>query len=36
MLQQEQPEDFVLASGETHSVREFVERAFGHVNIEIQ
>lgn len=27
MLQQEQPEDFVIASGEQHSVREFVERA---------
>ena len=29
MLQQEQPEDFVLATGETHPVREFVEKAFG-------
>ena len=28
MLQQEKPDDFVLATGETHSVREFVERAF--------
>jgi GDPmannose 4,6-dehydratase len=28
MLQQEQPDDYVLATGETHSVREFVERAF--------
>ena len=27
MLQQEKPEDFVIASGETHSVQEFVERA---------
>jgi GDPmannose 4,6-dehydratase len=28
MLQQETPEDFVIATGETHSVREFVEKAF--------
>jgi GDPmannose 4,6-dehydratase len=28
MLQQDQPEDLVLATGETHSVREFVEEAF--------
>ena len=28
MLQQEQADDFVLATGETHSVREFVELAF--------
>ncbi|ORY43099.1 GDP-mannose 4,6-dehydratase [Rhizoclosmatium globosum] len=32
MLQQESPEDFVLATGETHSVREFVEKAFLAVN----
>jgi len=31
MLQQPEPDDFVLATGESHSVREFVERAFGHV-----
>lgn len=31
MLQQEQPEDFVIATGEEHSVREFVEAAFRHV-----
>ena len=31
MLQQDEPDDFVLATGETHSVREFVERAFAHV-----
>ena len=28
MLQQETPDDFVIATGETHSVREFVEKAF--------
>jgi GDPmannose 4,6-dehydratase len=29
MLQQERPDDYVIATGETHSVREFVEEAFG-------
>jgi GDPmannose 4,6-dehydratase len=36
MLQQDEPEDFVLASGETHPVREFVEKSFGHVGVEIK
>lgn len=36
MLQAERAEDFVVATGETHSVREFVERAFSHVGITIQ
>jgi GDPmannose 4,6-dehydratase len=31
MLHQEQPDDYVLATGESHSVREFVEKAFAHV-----
>ncbi|XP_037105388.1 GDP-mannose 4,6 dehydratase isoform X2 [Syngnathus acus] len=31
MLQQEEPDDFVIATGEVHSVREFVEKAFQHV-----
>jgi GDPmannose 4,6-dehydratase len=31
MLQQAKPDDYVLATGESHSVREFVERAFGEV-----
>jgi GDPmannose 4,6-dehydratase len=31
ILQQEKPDDYVLATGETHAVREFVERAFGHI-----
>lgn len=35
MLQQEQPEDFVLATGEMHSVREFCERAFHHAGINL-
>ncbi|XP_076370716.1 GDP-mannose 4,6 dehydratase-like isoform X2 [Tachypleus tridentatus] len=35
MLQEEKPEDFVVATGEAHSVREFVETAFQHVKMEI-
>ncbi|CAF0807089.1 unnamed protein product [Rotaria sordida] len=35
MLQQETPEDFVIATGETHSVREFVEAAFHEIGKEI-
>src|SRR6266513_1234744 len=31
ILQQEPPDDYVLATGEKHSVREFVEKAFAHV-----
>ena len=34
MLQQEQPDDFVIATGETHTVREFCEVAFGHVGLD--
>lgn len=34
MLQQERPEDFVVASGETHSVREFCQVAFEHVGLD--
>ncbi|MEY4373710.1 MAG: GDP-mannose 4,6-dehydratase [Actinomycetota bacterium] len=33
MLQQPEPDDYVVATGETHSVREFVERAFAEVGI---
>ncbi|HEV3480415.1 MAG TPA: GDP-mannose 4,6-dehydratase [Gaiellaceae bacterium] len=33
MLQQEEPEDFVVATGETHSVREFAEIAFARVGL---
>ncbi len=35
MLQQDEPEDFVIATGETHSVRELVEVAFEHVGLEL-
>jgi GDPmannose 4,6-dehydratase len=34
MLQQDEPEDYVVATGETHSVNEFVERAFAAVGID--
>lgn len=34
MLQQDQPDDFVVATGETHSVRELVEAAFGCVDLD--
>tara|TARA_R110002050_G_scaffold74150_2_gene159261 strand:- start:1528 stop:2493 length:966 start_codon:yes stop_codon:yes gene_type:complete len=33
MLQQEVPEDYVIATGETHSIREFLDVAFDHVGI---
>ena len=33
MLQQEEPDDYVVATGETHSVREFLDLAFNHVGI---
>ena len=36
MLQQDTPEDFVICTGETHSVREFLEVAFGRVNLSYQ
>ena len=35
MLQQDEPDDYVLATGETHSVREFVERAFAEIGIKV-
>lgn len=36
MLQQSEPDDFVIATGETHSVREFLDLAFGYVNLDWQ
>ncbi len=36
MLQQEKPDDYVIGTGEAHSVREFVEAAFGHVGLDWQ
>lgn len=34
MLQQDRPDDFVVATGETHSVQEFVEEAFGYLDLD--
>ena len=36
IVQQDQPDDYVLATGETHSVREFVEKAFAQVGRSIE
>ncbi|MCK5050737.1 MAG: GDP-mannose 4,6-dehydratase [Candidatus Cloacimonetes bacterium] len=36
MLQQDKPKDFVIATNETHTVREFVELSFKHVGIKIK
>jgi GDPmannose 4,6-dehydratase len=36
ILQQPEPDDYVLATGEQHSVREFVEKAFAHVGRQIE
>jgi GDPmannose 4,6-dehydratase len=34
MMQHDVPDDFVVATGENHSVQEFVEIAFGHVDLD--
>ena len=34
MLQQDQPDDYVIATNETHSVREFLEAAFAHAGLD--
>jgi GDPmannose 4,6-dehydratase len=34
MLQQDEPDDFVIATGQTHTVRELAEVAFDHVGLE--
>jgi GDPmannose 4,6-dehydratase len=36
MLQADEPDDYVLATGETHSVREFLEEAFGYADLDWQ
>jgi GDPmannose 4,6-dehydratase len=36
ILQQEKPDDYVIATGETHSVREFLNLAFNHAGIELE
>jgi GDPmannose 4,6-dehydratase len=34
MLQADEPDDYVLATGETHSVRDFLDHAFGYANLD--
>ena len=34
MLQQDEPDDFVISTGETHTVQEFVEKAFAYAGLE--
>ena len=36
MMQQETPDDYVLATGEKHSVREFTEKAFARTGVTIE
>jgi GDPmannose 4,6-dehydratase len=36
ILQQEKPDDYVIATGQTHTVREFTEKAFGHLGITLK
>lgn len=36
MLQQESPDDYVVGTGETHSVRDFCQLAFGEIGVELQ
>jgi GDPmannose 4,6-dehydratase len=35
MIQQNEPDDYVIATGQTHSVREFIEKAFGYFDIPV-
>ena len=36
MIQADQPDDYVIATGETHSVREFLEKAFSYLDLDWQ
>jgi GDPmannose 4,6-dehydratase len=36
MMQQDEPDDYVIATGETHSVREFLAHAFSHVGLDYE
>jgi GDPmannose 4,6-dehydratase len=36
MLQQDKPDDFVIATGETHSIREWLDEVFGYLQIDWQ
>ena len=35
MLQQDEPDDYVVATGETHSIRELCELAFAHADLDL-
>lgn len=34
MLQQDKPDDYVIATGKAHTIREFLDLAFGHVDLD--
>ena len=36
MLQQDNPDDYVIATGETHTIREFLQESFGMLNMEYE
>lgn len=36
MMQAEEPDDYVIATGETHSIREFLDEAFGHLDLGLE
>ena len=36
MLQQDKPDDFVISTGETHTIKEFCELAFSEVGIDVR
>ena len=36
MLQQSEPDDYVVATNETHTVREFIEESFRHLDIQVE
>ncbi len=36
MLQQDEPDDYVIGTGESHSVQEFAEKAFSYAGIELK
>lgn len=36
MMQQEMPDDYVIATGETHTVREFIDKAFAHLDMPVR
>ena len=36
MLQQPEPDDYVVATGETHSVREFAEKVFSRLDMQLE